>query len=356
MILIIPIEFYDAIICDVILVMDTITHLALGAVTGEILLGKKLGKKAMLLGAIANNIPDIDFLAAFWLSPADNVLAHRGFTHSILCSILLAFLLAYGLARWFKKDNLSYTQWSYFLLIQLGLHLFVDAFNAYGVGWFIPFDASRISFNAVFVLDPFYSTILLIVSFTLAILSIAYLHRLRFAIIGLTLSFLYLGYSLFNKYRVDKEASQLLANQGIGYTNYFSTPTPFNTWLWFVVAEADSGYNIGYRSVFDHSQSMEIAFIPRNENLLEGWERDHTVHQLKKFSQGYYTVEYRSDTLIFNDLRFGQITGWKDLQAPFSFHYYLNYPKENLMVMQRGRVANWNRESLQSMFNRIKGD
>ncbi len=41
--------------------MDTITHIVPGAAVGEVMAGEKLGKKALLIGAIAGNLPDIDF-------------------------------------------------------------------------------------------------------------------------------------------------------------------------------------------------------------------------------------------------------------------------------------------------------
>ena len=44
--------------------MVSITHIALGACMGEAFSGKQLGKKATLWGAIAQSIPDIDFIEA----------------------------------------------------------------------------------------------------------------------------------------------------------------------------------------------------------------------------------------------------------------------------------------------------
>jgi len=40
--------------------MDSLTHLALGACVGEAFFDKKIGKKALLWGALANSLPDID--------------------------------------------------------------------------------------------------------------------------------------------------------------------------------------------------------------------------------------------------------------------------------------------------------
>jgi len=334
--------------------MDSITHIALGAATGEIMLGKKLGKRAMLIGAAANSLPDIDFIASLWLSPADNVLAHRGFTHSILCMLLLTLTLCWIAIKW-NKEGVSRYAWFIFFLLQLGLHLFVDGFNAYGVGWLIPFDDSRFSFHTIFVVDPFYSIILMVAFGLLVVYPIQNKNRVRMAALGLLISSLYLSYSLINKYMVSNDVENMLKKQNIFYTRYFTTPTPLNTWLWFAVAEVDSGYHIGYRSVFDKTDQMPFTFVKRNEHLLVDRQNDHALQQLKKFSQGYYTVEYRSDTLVFSDLRFGQITGWQNPNAQFSFHYYLNYPKENLLVTQRGRFANWNEQTVGSLIKRIQG-
>jgi inner membrane protein len=49
-----------------------------------------LEKKAMLWGALAQSIPDIDFLASFWMNTSGNLLAHRGFTHSFLFVAIIA--------------------------------------------------------------------------------------------------------------------------------------------------------------------------------------------------------------------------------------------------------------------------
>lgn len=336
--------------------MDSITHIALGAIAGEILLGKTIGKKAMILGAIANSFPDIDFLASLWLSPTDNLLAHRGFTHSILCAVLLSLLFSWLATKWYRMEPVTFTVWLLFFSIQLLLHLFVDAFNAYGVGWFIPFNNTRISFHAIFVVDPFYSGILGIVLLVLIVLRMQHKYRARLAVVGLLISSMYLGYALINKYLVSEEIKYLLGKQGITYKRYFITPTPLNTWLWFVVAEVDSGFQIGYRSVFDKTETMPLTFVPKNEQLLQSPVNDRPLAQLKKFSQGYYSVEYQSDRLVFNDMRFGQITGWYNPKAKFTFHYYLNFPEDNLLVMQRGRFANWNQETVRSLFQRIQGD
>ena len=69
--------------------MDSFTHIALGACVGEAFFEKGFGKKAMFWGALAQSIPDIDFIANLWMDVPSALLAHRGFTHSIFFYVVI---------------------------------------------------------------------------------------------------------------------------------------------------------------------------------------------------------------------------------------------------------------------------
>ncbi len=62
--------------------MDSLTQIVLGASVGEVVLGKKVGNKAMLYGAIAGTIPDLDVIARNFTDTITANEMHRGFTHS----------------------------------------------------------------------------------------------------------------------------------------------------------------------------------------------------------------------------------------------------------------------------------
>src|SRR5579872_4858703 len=72
------------------IIMDSLTHIVLGAAIGELVAGRKLGKKALVVGAVANSLPDLDFLGGLWLDTSRNVCFHRGITHSLLFVLVLA--------------------------------------------------------------------------------------------------------------------------------------------------------------------------------------------------------------------------------------------------------------------------
>jgi inner membrane protein len=333
--------------------MDSLTHIVLGAAIGEIMAGRKLGKKALLIGAIANSLPDIDFVASFWMPTARDVWSHRGLTHSFLFVLVMTPFLTWLATRLWPRTTMTRKDWWVFFGVQLFTHIFIDAFNAYGTGWFEPFSHYRIAFHVLFVADPFFSVWLAIAFVALLVLRSSHPARKRWAWLGLTLSTAYLCYCISNKLITDAHARADL--QGMSYTRYLSTPTPLNNWLWYIVAEDSTGFYTGYRSMFDH-QPIHFRYQPRNKVLLRPFMAHTDVRYLMRFSQGFYTVERWGDTTVFNDLRFGEMRGWEDPKARFVFHYFLEYPYGNNVVVQRGRFAGWSWHTWSVMIRRIRGN
>lgn len=336
--------------------MDSLTHIALGACMGEAFAGKALGKKAMLWGALAQSIPDIDFIASFWMDTPSNLLAHRGFTHSLLFCAFITPVFALLAEKWHRPHNIRLARWVLFFGGVIFIHIFIDAFNNYGVGWFEPFTHKRISFNTIYVADPFFSAWPGIAFMVLLYLNKYAPVRKQWWRFGLIIPVFYLGYCIVNKFIIDRDVKNSLKQQQISYTRYFTTPAPLQNWLWYVVAGNDSGYHVGFRSLFDAEKKIDFEYFPANRSLLAPVSNHEDLQKLIRFSQDFYTAEYYGDTLVFNDLRFGQIIGWKEPGEKFVFHYYLQHPDDNKLVVQRGRFAKWNWEVVRMMWQRIKGD
>lgn len=335
--------------------MDSLTHIALGACVGELMAGRKLGRKAMLWGAAAQSLPDIDFIAGIWTTPAEELLAHRGFTHSFLFVALLTPFLALLASRWHQARGISLKNWLWFFGLQQLIHILIDALNAYGTGWFEPFSHVRVACDTLFVADPFFTFSLIVASVVLLLRRKSRFRR-QWAIGGILVSSVYLVQAGFSKMVVENTVARSLAQQHIQYTTHFTTPTPFNTWLWYAVAKSDSGYYIGYRSVFDRSPQITFQYVPRQDSLLQAISSQEDLQHLIRFSKGYYSAQQLGDTLVFNDLRFGQIMGWANPRARFVFYYYLKHPSANTMLVQRGRMAGWNAQAWLGLARRIKGD
>jgi inner membrane protein len=333
--------------------MDSVTHVALGAVIGEATGSRQLKKQALGWGAFAQFFPDFDILASLWLPPAQNLIVHRGITHSIPFSVVAIAALSYMAARWYRRDDVKFRFWVKFFSIQISVHLFIDAFNAYGVGLLEPFSQQKFSFHIAYVLDPLF--LCWVLAGAVALLFVRSERRRRIIVIAsLALSFSYLGLATVNKFVVTGNVKERLAYHQIASSNVLITPTPMNSLLWFVAAEDESGFHVGHASVFDVTNREQFTYFPKNDHLLSQASEERTVRYLKTFAEGYYTVETWTDTLVFNDLRFGQMAGWVNPDNRFVFHYYVNLPDAtNKLVMQRGRVSAWNERTVRSMFRRI---
>lgn len=329
--------------------MDSLTHVVLGAVIGEVAGGKKLGRSAMVVGAGAQCLPDIDIVAATWLDPAVNLMAHRGITHSFLFVIAIGFALMLLAHKLRPGPGLLF--WFSFFSIQLFTHVFIDSFNAYGVGFFEPFHDYKYSFHTLYVADPFFT-----IWPALAVIALLFAKRpsarKAWAISGIALCICYLGYAMYNRSVV---VDKVVASVGDS-TPMLVTPTPLNSWLWFVAVESAEhveSFRIAHVSVFDESQAISFRTVPIQRELVTESPYTETINALNKFSQRFYVVEQWSDTVVYNDLRFGQMKGWENPDNRFVFHYFVNYPDDNMLVMQRGRFAGWDVETVKRMGQRI---
>lgn len=323
---------------------------------GEAFAGRTVGKKAMLWGILAQSIPDIDFVAAFWSDTIGNLYAHRGFTHSILFAVIITPIIA-GLANhWHRPHNISFRRWFFFIGSVILMHIFLDAFNNYGVGWFEPFSSVRISFNTIYVADLFFSIAPITALVLLIVLNRKNPKRRWIWQLGLTIPFLYLAYGVANRQYIHREVNQILATKNIKAKRLLLTPAPLQSWLWFIAADVDSGYWVGYRSVFDRSRENDFHFFSRNLSLEDSVKDEIAMRKIMQFSQDWYTLEKHADTIFVTDLRFGQVIGWQEPQERFAFYYYLQPEIDNTLVVQRGRFARWDRQSLRSLVERIKGN
>lgn len=330
--------------------MDSVTHIVLGACVGEVLMDRKAGRKAMLWGALAQSIPDIDFISGAWLPLTKELIAHRGFTHSFLFALLISFLFALIASTWHKAERISLQKWFAFFLIEVLIHLFLDSLNNYGIGWLEPFSSKRFAFNIIYVADPLFTLVPLMIFFFLLFKKMDHPHRLKFARVGILVPMFYLFFAVYNKQKIEKAIRPHVTEN----TNYFTAPTLLNNFLWTAVIKDSTGFQVGYASVFGKND-FSFKHFDQHESYLDSVHDHQELMDLKRFSQGFYTAEKWGDTLVFNDLRFGQINGWEDPNSKFSFHYFLSHPQDNELIVQRGRFVGLNKSSTKllvaKMFN-----
>lgn len=105
--------------------MDSLTQITLGAAVGELVAGKKLGNRAMLWGAVAGTIPDLDvIIGSLFMDDLRSLAFHRGFMHSFTFAILFSFVMTFLTLRiyntnYYQKSPHKITAFSGAILMML---------------------------------------------------------------------------------------------------------------------------------------------------------------------------------------------------------------------------------------------
>ena len=284
--------------------MDSLTQIVLGAAVGEVVLGKKVGNKAMLYGAIAGTIPDFDVFASYFTDTVSALSIHRGFTHSIVFSILFAPIFGCLVSRFEKHKN--FKNWSWLFFWAFVTHPILDAHTTWGTQLFWPFDL-RLAFKTIFVIDPLY-TLPFLVFLILAMQQKRTTKKRRlYNKIGLIVSSFYLLLTFVLKWIAFNQFEIALENKNIKYLQIDTRPSPLNTILWSANVETENEYLLGNYSFFD-TQPITFENYPKNHELLDSLVENESVKRMIAISEGWYTINKKDDILYFNDLRFGLLS------------------------------------------------
>lgn len=284
--------------------MDSLTQIILGAAVGEAVLGKKIGNKAMLYGAIAGTIPDLDVLSIFFTDKVTALEIHRGFTHSILFSVLFAPLLAFIVVKFEKHKN--FKDWFWLFFWTFVTHPILDAQTTWGTQLFWPLDI-RLAFKNIFVVDPLY-TVPFLVFLLLAMRQKKGDKKRRFYNnLGIIFSSFYLLLTLVLKGISYRNFVKELDEQNIIYTDIKTKPAPLNTLLWTANVKTENAYLIGHSSFLD-TKPIAFSSYPKNHHLLGDLAKHPKVKRMIAISKGWYTINKKNNILYFNDLRFGALS------------------------------------------------
>lgn len=334
--------------------MDSLTQVVLGSAVGEAAIGKKVGNWAILWGAVAGTIPDLDVFAKHF---TDNVTAleiHRGFSHSILFSIIFSPILGWIVSKIHRKLDATWKDWTWLMFLSLITHPLLDAHTTWGTQLFWPHEY-RVAYKNIFVADPLYT--LPFMAFLIAAMCYkkGTLKRRKFNNIGLIVSSFYMVLTLGFKWISYPKFIASLEKQHIEYVEVKTRPTPLNSILWSANVMLDDGFLVGYYSLFDKQDVHYSNILPKNHHLLGDMINEKKIKQLIKISEGWFTIEEREGKLLFNDLRFGQ-NGIDADDADFIFSFELMYDEHGeFQAIERRRTFKEGGKLIGSLWERIKG-
>jgi inner membrane protein len=334
--------------------MDLVTQTVLGAAVGEVVLGKKAGNKAIMWGAVAGLVPDLDVLVTPFFNEVDGLFVHRGFSHSIVFAFIFAPMLGWLIHRIHRKKlDVTKFQWINLVFWAAFTHPILDYFTTYGTGAFLPFSDYRVEFGTIGIVDVFYTVPLILVILINLFLKRTSALRRKLIVVTVSLTSIYLIGTIGNKIYVNSVFKNAFAEQKIEYDRYKTVPLPLTNFLWMGIAENKNGYFMGLYSNFDSSKPDKFDFIPRNSHKLKGLMEDENLQKLIQFSKGYYHVNEDEDGLFLADLRFGKMG--VDESADFIFKFYLNQIEGQLQIEQSQRSGGIDENAFSTFIDRIKG-
>ncbi len=335
--------------------MDSLTQGLLGATTFAIIKDKEIGKKSLLIGAIAGTIPDLDVFLAPWFNDIEFLTVHRSVSHSVGFALILSLLLAAIFYRWYERKQ-SFGGWFLAFFLAVMTHSLLDWCTTYGTKLLSPFNGHLFSTNNIHVLEPIYTSILLIGTLILLFRKTANFNRQKVLRYTLVLSSFYLSWTFVSKGVANHNFVQQLDNQGIKYEKLLVSPTPLNTILWHGIAKTADGYYFGTYSLFDSRDEIEFQFESSAFEL---------VSKIEKNRLGKYYLDYTQDfPLIKSDIngdikiyavKYGPINYFGKPEFVYPLSLNLNQLlDENISIdysgKKRGPVKNYKK-----LFKRIRG-
>ncbi|MEM7207234.1 MAG: metal-dependent hydrolase [Pseudomonadota bacterium] len=284
--------------------MDSLTQLTLGAAVGEAVIGRKVGNKAILWGAVAGTLPDLDVFVPLG-DVVKDFIYHRSASHSLFVLALVSPLLVWLIIKLHPATASLRNRWTLAIYLVFATHVLLDSFTAYGTQILWPFVTTPVSWSTIFIIDPTYTLPLLIGVIAALVSSRESDRGHRINRYALMFSTVYLAWTVGAKMVVERNVEEALMAQEISYNGVFTTPTPFNSLLWRTVVRNDSVYYEGYYSVFDDDNAILFRKYASEDLLLASLEENESAQRLTWFSKGFYSVRKEDDDLIISDLRMG---------------------------------------------------
>lgn len=339
--------------------MDSLTQIVLGAACGEAVLGKKIGNKALLFGAVAGTIPDLDvFVGSMLFGNEIQAMAfHRGFMHSFLFAFLACFVfgwITFQLYNSGKRHNTtSLKDWILLFFWAIFTHPILDSFTPYGTQLFAPFSNYRVAFNTISVADPLYTIPFLICLIVVLFLKRTNSKRLKWTKAGIYISSIYMVFTLFNKLYMDRVFQKSFKKEGIPYIRFSAQPTILNNILWYAVAETETQYHLAFYSLLDKSDvSEKFLTIDKTHDLVA--LSDKNLQTLAWFSNDYFTIskKEKANTYKYIDLRYPMLNPDDLNTAVFNFTLFKNKNEWDILPFDGTRPT---KKDFHKFIERLKG-
>jgi inner membrane protein len=222
---------------------------------------------------------------------------------------------------------------------------------------FYPFSDYRVAFNTISVADPVYTVPFLICLIVILFFKRQNNKRRLWLKLGISISSVYMLFTLGNKFYIDSVFENSLKEQGVSFNRFRTQPTIFNNVLWYGVVETDTHYYMGFYSLFDKTNRItEWKVIPKDNEIAPLNDIDFAT--LAWFSDDYFKVRKADIEGEYNysDLRYALLNPEDSDLSLFRFKIF---KKEGRWDMKNSGPEFNKKATTASIFNpmieRLKG-
>lgn len=308
--------------------MDPVTHIASGVLGKGTFRGYFNERRIMLFCVIAALLPDIDNIAGF-LGPELYLIHHRGATHSLAAGIFLAAILVFIFRLFIKSFDIIKGFVTALSIIYL--HIFLDLITSYGTQIFFPFTNKRYSLESVFIVDPIYTLVLVII----LIISVSSKNKKEMIIItGVIWIFMYPALNLGIKTYLEKNIAGKLGIRNEKLLKVHLSPDIFTPFYWKVIIEREKTYDFGSISLFGRKPLVFLErYVKAEKSMFYEFGKEASIFNTYSWFAVYPVVEMtksgENSLITFGDLRFSSTSNFigrmnKNRKSPFSLTAVLN--------------------------------
>jgi len=298
--------------------MDPFSQAALGAVvaqsiTSRLIPDRTIGYRAALFGAMAGAMPDIDVLFSINGDFIDQLVLHRGITHSLIFAPVVGPLL--GWLVWRRErhkdpsvDSRELRFWITAITLAVLSHPLLDLLTTYGTQLLLPFSNARFAVNAMPIIDPVY-TLTLLFGLICARLWPDKQHIHKIALVTLVISSSYLGYGWILNKQAEAHAIAQLQASGIVDPEVRAFPTILQVHYRRLVARLPDRDMVGFISLWTPCE-IDWQSAPRADtDLLENYLQSREGKVFAWFTMGWAHYDLQPSAagwrMSASDLRYG---------------------------------------------------
>ena len=286
--------------------MDPLTHALSGALLARATAPSAQSSEhvlplrtRILVGFLAAAFPDLD-LALRLIDTLTYLNWHQGPTHSLVMLPVWAFLLSYVFSRLSRKQY-SWKAFYWPICMGIAIHIAGDLITSYGLMLFAPFSTQRFSLPLVFVLDPWFSLIII----AGLLFSLRFPLQRVFSVCALVGLLCYVSF-LWNLHERAMNVGVIYAgSQAMKEVEINVLPQPLSAFNWKIIIKDGQAYHVAYINLLRDRvnqryvpdawllQRMMAAYQPYTQIM---WQRYYQfgseAYNLKLASQAWTQPEF----------------------------------------------------------------